>query len=52
MNDQTKQALAHIAQALNDFAATLPQSARGPFVQATSQAMQTIDAAIQKAEAK
>ena len=48
MNGQTKQALAHIAQALNDFANTLPASAKGPFIAATNQAVKQIESELPK----
>ena len=48
MTDAQKQALAFIQQALNDYSATLAPSVRGPFTQAASQALQTIDSAIPK----
>jgi len=52
MTDQTQQALAFMQQVLNDYSATLAPSVRGPFVQAASQALQTLDTELSKVAEK
>lgn len=48
MNDQTKKAIVHITQALNDFANTLPPSARGPFISTTQDDIKQIESELYK----
>jgi hypothetical protein len=41
--DQRKAALAHITQALNDFATTMAPSVRGPYLAYTQECLNVID---------
>lgn len=49
MTDEQKQALQYIAQAVSDYANTLPPSVRGPFVNECKVAIQTLEAEPAKA---
>ena len=42
--DPRKQALAYVTQALNEYAATLPPSVRGPFVREAQAAIKVLEA--------
>jgi hypothetical protein len=41
--NKRKNALAHVAQALNDYAATLAPSVRGPYLAYTQECLNVID---------
>lgn len=50
MTEQQKQALAYIAQALTDYANTLPPSVKGPFLREAQAAMKLLEDEPPKAE--